>query len=292
MKIDGVFSGGGIRGFALIGAYQELEEKGYQFIRLAGTSAGSIIAGFIAAGYRSSEIYQLIDEVDLKDLLDDSPRYFPAFLNWLKVYWKLGLYKGDSLEAWLSEKLAQKGVRTFADLPPETLRVVASDLTNGQLIVLPDDLQPYGISPENFSVARAIRMSCSLPYFFQPAKLKTAKGTALIADGGILSNFPMWIFGQEGRKRPVIGIKLVPRDSDIQEKNIHNAIELFSALFKTMKDAHDARYISRKLEKNIVFIKTNGISLTEFELNDNEKRVLVELGREQTRRFLKNWSYG
>lgn len=59
-----------------------------------------------------------------------------------------------------------------------------------------------------------------------------------------------------------------------------------------MKDAHDARYISRKLEKNIVFIKTNGISLTEFELNDNEKRVLVELGREQTRRFLKNWSYG
>lgn len=292
MKIDGVFSGGGIRGFALIGAYQELEEKGFQFIRLAGTSAGSIIAGFIAAGYKSGEIYHLIDEVDLKDLLDDSLRCFPAFLNWIKVYWKLGLYKGDSLEAWLREKLAQKGVRTFADLPPESLRVVASDLTNGRMVLLPDDLPSYGIKPEQFSVARAIRMSCSLPYFFQPVKLHTADGAALISDGGILSNFPMWIFSQESRKRPVIGVKLVPRDADLPKKTIHNAIEMFNALFKTMKDAHDARYISRKHEKNIVFIRTNGISFTEFELTDSEKRALVELGREQTQRFLKNWSYG
>jgi NTE family protein len=51
MLIDGVFSGGGIKDFALIGAYQVLEENGFQFHRLAGTSAGAILAGFIAAGY-------------------------------------------------------------------------------------------------------------------------------------------------------------------------------------------------------------------------------------------------
>ena len=51
MLIDGVFSGGGLKGFALVGAYQVLEEKGYQFQRVAGTSAGAILASFIAAGY-------------------------------------------------------------------------------------------------------------------------------------------------------------------------------------------------------------------------------------------------
>ncbi|WP_412055199.1 patatin-like phospholipase family protein, partial [Bacillus altitudinis] len=40
MKIDGVFSGGGIKGAALAGAYEALEARGFQFVRLAGTSAG------------------------------------------------------------------------------------------------------------------------------------------------------------------------------------------------------------------------------------------------------------
>lgn len=39
MKIDGVFSGGGIKGAALAGAYEALEARGFQFVRLAGTSA-------------------------------------------------------------------------------------------------------------------------------------------------------------------------------------------------------------------------------------------------------------
>lgn len=43
MLVDGVFSGGGIKGFAYVGAMQELEERGIQFNRVAGTSAGAIL---------------------------------------------------------------------------------------------------------------------------------------------------------------------------------------------------------------------------------------------------------
>lgn len=39
MLIDGVFSGGGIKGFAYVGALQVLEEQNYRFKRVAGTSA-------------------------------------------------------------------------------------------------------------------------------------------------------------------------------------------------------------------------------------------------------------
>jgi NTE family protein len=294
MLIDGVFSGGGIKGLALIGAYEEIEKRGFTFARVAGTSAGSIIAAFIAAGYTSKEIYTLFDELDVVSLLDQqrSKSSFP-FIKWILLYLRMGLYKGAKLEKWLEEKLANKGLRTFADIPPQTLRIIASDLTNGQLLVLPDDLQRYGISPHTFSIAKAIRMSCSIPYFFEPVKLKTQTGVSVVVDGGVLSNFPIWLFEQENGKktRPVLGLKLAQNIHGVPKNKVNNAFQLFEALFETMKDAHDARYISRKVEKDIIFIQTPGVATTEFKLSEEKKRALYEMGKKSASSFLRNWSY-
>jgi NTE family protein len=295
VEIDGVFSGGGVKGLAMIGALKAIEEKGLTFKRVAGTSAGSIIASFIAAGYSSSEILNIMNEIDLKDFLDARKTIIPAPLaKWMLIYWRLGLYKGNVLEKWLAEKLALKGVYTFRDLPPNALRVIASDLTNSRLVVLPNDLPKYGIPPESFSVAKAIRMSCSIPYFFEPVKIKTIDGSNVMVDGGVLSNFPMWLFDQENVKkvRPVLGVKLSHDGSNNPHKNkIENAIQMFGALFETMKDAHDARYISRKHVKNIVFIPTQGILATEFELSEERKKLLLETGEKAANEFLKKWCY-
>ncbi|MGG7619923.1 patatin-like phospholipase family protein [Robertmurraya sp. GLU-23] len=294
MYIDGVFSGGGIKGIALVGAYEAIENRGFRFKRVAGTSAGSIIASLIAAGYTSKEVYELINELDLKTFLDTRPSYLPfRVAKWILLYWRLGIYKGQKLEEWLAEKLAQKGVRTFADLEPQALRVVASDLSNGRLIILPDDLPYYGINPNSFSVAKAIRMSCSLPYFFEPVKIKHDHTTSTVVDGGVLSNFPMWLFDSENVKkvRPVLGIKLSHSIQDRPIKQITNAIKLYEALFETMKDAHDSRYISRKHEKNIIFIPTEGVLTTEFELTEEKKQILFDLGKERASQFFSKWSY-
>jgi NTE family protein len=294
MYIDGVFSGGGIKGFALIGAYEEIENKGLRFARVAGTSAGSIVAALIAAGYTSKEIYQLIDELDISKLLDARKTIIPfPFAKWLFVYWKLGLYKGNELEKWLCEKLKAKGLKTFADLPPHTLRVIGSDLSNGQMIVFPDDLQKYGISPGSFSIAKAIRISCSIPYFFEPVKMRSMDGINVLVDGGVLSNFPMWLFDKENAQkiRPVLGIKLSSSDYEHEKHKIKNAIQLFGALFETMKNAHDSRYISKKHVKNIIFIPTEGVLSTEMDLSEGKKRELYDLGREKAKQFLKKWGY-
>jgi NTE family protein len=295
MYIDGVFSGGGIKGFALIGALEIIEQKGFRFERVAGTSAGSIVAGFSAAGYTSSEMFDLMNELDLKKLLDARRTLLPfSAAKWLLLYWRLGLYKGHELEKWIAEKLAARGIRTFGDLAPQKLRVIASDLTNGRLVVLPDDLMSYGIDPGRFSVAKAIRMSCSLPYFFEPVKLKSYEGeTSVVVDGGVLSNFPMWLFDKENVKklRPVLGIKLSHDVLNREKNKINNAIQLYEALFETMKDAHDARYISRKHAKNIIFVPTEGIVSTEFGLTAERKEELLELGRQSARKFFSQWTY-
>lgn len=292
MLIDGVFSGGGLKGFALVGALQALEEKGYQFKRVAGTSAGAILAGFVAAGYTGKEIKELLDELDMLTLLDARKTILPiSFMKWINLYWRLGLYQGKALENWFLEKLAAKGVYTFSDLEPGVLKLVASDLTNGKMIVLPDDLEKYGVTPGSFPIARALRMSCSIPYFFEPVRLKIGSGDTIVVDGGVLSNFPMWIFdnGSVNKERPVVGLKLSVRSEEKPGHQINNGLQLFEALFSTMKNAHDEQYISRKLEKNVIFIPVEDYSATQFDLSEKMKEDLLEKGHSRTVQFLKTW---
>ncbi|MEH7237032.1 patatin-like phospholipase family protein [Bacillus sp. JJ1562] len=294
MLIDGVFSGGGIKGFALIGAYQAIEARGLAFKRMAGTSAGSLVASLIAAGYTSGEIIALMEELDLSAFLDQRKALLPTPLaKWLLLYWRLGLYKGDMLEKWIYQKLRAKGVVTFQNLPQGRLRIIASDLTNGRIIVLPDDLERYGIHPASFPVAKAVRMSCSLPYFFEPVRLKDYQGNTIVVDGGVLSNFPIWLFDEEKKlkKRPVLGIKLSGNSQQQKQNKINNAIDMFGALFETMKNAHDARYISRRHEKNIIFIPIESGLTTEFSVTDEKKQELIQIGKKRAEAFLRTWGY-
>ena len=291
MLIDGVFSGGGLKGFALVGAYQVLEEKGYRFHRIAGTSAGAILACFIAAGYSAKEIEVMLDEQDFQVLLDPRKTIIPLpLMKWFLLYWRLGLYQGKALENWFLEKLAAKGVYTFSDLPPGKLKLVASDLTNGKMIVLPDDLEGYGLSAETFPIARALRMSCGIPFFFEPVRLKVGKGETIVVDGGVLSNFPMWIFNDEGGKtdRPVLGLKLSRSQEEMPGHKIDNALDLFEALFSTMKNAHDERYISRKHEKNIIFIPVDDYSATQFDMDQETKESLYGSGTQKYSSIFEN----
>ncbi len=298
MKVDGVFAGGGVKAFAFVGALQVMEENGYEFTRVAGTSAGAIVAALIKAGYTSAELFELLDDLDVEELKDERMAYLPApITKWFLLYFRLGLYRGDELENWLKKVLAKKGVHTFADLPKQSLRIIASDLSKGKMLVLPDDLKDYGLIPEKFSVARAVRMSCSIPFFFEPVKLydRAESGKpCYVVDGGVLSNFPMWLFmdgGIKKWKRPVIGFQLKPELNDVSAYSIHNAFSLFKALFGTMSSAHDTRYITKEHARNIVFIPILDVKATDFELTEAQKENLIVLGREETSKFLSKWRY-
>ena len=95
------------------------------------------------------------------------------------------MYKGDAFIHRMREWLVAKGVKTFGDLllPGETemryrckVHVVASDISRGNLVILPDDAPVYGLEPERLEVALAVRMSMSIPYFFTPVKVTNNLG--------------------------------------------------------------------------------------------------------------------
>lgn len=293
MKIDVVFSGGGVKAFAFIGALQSIAVKKMQVERVAGTSAGAIIAALVAAGYRPDELERMITELNLRNFLDAPflSKRLP-FTKWLYLYFNMGMYKGDAFEKWLNDLLCAKGVKTFADLPTDYLKIIVSDISLGKLIVIPDDLKRvYGINPETFNVATAVRMSASFPYLFIPKVMKGAQDKpSIMLDGGLLSNFPLWIFkGKEKAIRPVIGITLSDSLENINAQKINNAIDMLHALFQTMLIAHDARYISKSKQANIIFIPVKKVTTTNLKLSQADKQALIELGALKTIDYLKTW---
>ncbi|HNV55628.1 MAG TPA: patatin-like phospholipase family protein, partial [Pseudomonadales bacterium] len=176
-EADAVFEGGGVKGIALAGAIQVAELLGVRWKSVAGTSAGAIAAALLAAGYSSRELVTILTrEMDFNKFMDEGiVDKLPLIGKLASALFEKGIYEGDYFESWLGQKLAQRGVHTFADLRDGQggyrLKMIASDVTQRKMVVLPDQLPEYGRDPDSFPVARAARMSMSIPYFFEPVML-------------------------------------------------------------------------------------------------------------------------
>ncbi len=295
MKINAVFEGGGVKGIAIVGAIHAAEQYGFEFNEVAGTSSGAIIASLLAANYTSGQIKQMILDTPFQQFVNSNTHWLGSSI---RLLFKKGLHSGDVLEQWIYDKLAKKGIYTFADLPVRKLRIIASDISEGRLIVLPDDLPRYDIEPSTFLVSRAVRMSTSIPYFFDPVIIKKKKKQPIyVVDGGLLSNFPLWIFDKEHTDSerssrsivPSIGFQLVGRLEQVP-RTISGPITMLYALFTTMMEAHDERYIEDQNRYRTIKIPTLGVRTTQFDLSDEVSMRLFESGYGAGRKFFELWS--
>ena len=312
LQTDLVLEGGGVKGAGLAGAVQRLAQD-YTFHRVAGTSAGAIVAGFVAAGLER-RLDDLTVATDLTDFLDEGTggRFLGRLGNALDVLFHDGLYRGEALHGWIARTLAAQGVRTFGDLrlPGATRRtpiefryglvVIVSDVSRGRLLQLPWDAESLlGVDPDRVSVADAIRASASIPYFFRPWHLpvdpRVADGHAelVLTDGGMLSNFPVDLFDDES-DHPTIGVKLSARQPLGQQPwhETDGPVSLGRALVETMTSAHDQRYVDREsVSSRTVFVDTTGVKATDFTIAHEVKLGLFDKGRQAAGRFLDGWDF-
>jgi NTE family protein len=289
MNIDGVFEGGGIKGLAHLGAIEVMEKAGYRWERLAGTSAGSIVAALLAVGYNAKEIIQLMLEFPFEKIEQKTPlSRLPLLGPWLSLTFLNGVYKLTVLEKWMKDVLWKKGKYSFGDLPENKLKIVTTDLSKNRMTILPDDLPLYGVNPKTFPISRAVLMSCSVPFIFVPNHIR---GNTIV-DGAILSNYPIWIFDSEGLPRwPTIGFRLSGPEFVPQSEKIKGPVKTMFALARTMMEAHDKRYIEKAAVARTVFIKGIEIGITDFRLDFERKLQLIELGRTAAHRFLDDWDF-
>ncbi len=298
-----VFEGGGIKGLGISGAL-EVAEKYYRWENVAGTSAGSIIGALVAAGYSAKEIKELMMEVDYRKFKDPFPfREVPLAGPIYCFMAKLGLFQGKYIEQWMTEKLAAKGIHTFGDLVyPKArddryryrLQVVTSDISRGRMVIMPRDLKYYGINPDEFPVAKAVRMSCAIPVFFAPVTLQYrnegVERTSYFVDGGVLSNFPLWLFEDKMPRIPTIGFRLVGPDAG-KPHDASGPISFLSSLVLTMMEAHDARFLEEKSLAATISIPTLGIGTTDFDISKDKMVALYQSGRDAAEDFFRQWNF-
>ncbi|OPY55965.1 MAG: Patatin-like phospholipase [Pelotomaculum sp. PtaU1.Bin035] len=308
MLADAVFEGGGIKALGILGALSEAERRGYTWVNVAGTSAGAIIASLVAAGYSSTDIRVLINDLNFnmlkdKDWLNRIPYIGPA----LSLWFENGLYEGNYLENWIRKKLAAKGINKFKDLVLKEyendpkyrykLVVIATDVSRRKLLKLPYDIKDYNINPDDLEVCKAVRMSSTLPFFYEPYKVsyidsQKQQKNSYIIDGGVLSNFPVWIFdSEEVPPWPTFGFKIVESEES-STMRLNNPFALFKAIVSTMLEAHDKIHeLDKKSNLRTISIPSLGIKTIDFEMSKKLKDNLYQSGVQAAVNFFEGWDF-
>jgi NTE family protein len=320
-RVDLVFEGGGVKGIGLAGAFCHLLDEGYQPQRVAGTSAGAITAALVAAGYDAPKLRKLVlEEMKYKKFEDGG--HFPGG-EFIELLHRRGLHPGKYFEGWMREHLEETGITKFgqlreaapagdggqaADAAAYKLQVIASDVTCERMLTLPLDAKHLGVDPDELEIATAVRMSMSIPIFFDPVVSKNPQngGEHVIVDGGLLSNFPVWLFDckpGEVPRWPTFGLLLVapnqkapliPAGDDPAAGHGGNSLLSFLlSIGRTMMEAHDRLYVEQANYARTIPIDTLGVGTTEFSIDDEEdrKKRLFQSGADAAAAFLKTWDF-
>jgi NTE family protein len=322
-EADAVFEGGGVKGIAFAGAIKVSEQAGVQeWKNVAGTSAGAIAACLLAAGYHAADLDRIMT-VKYRQFADYGFGGLPRGV--VNSLWMRGLARGRFFTQWLKGHLAESPLGktldgrepTFADvvrkdLPADLtdderrralyrLRVIASDVTAGRMLVLPHDIEGFSLAksgpkltPDTLTLAQAVRMSMSFPFLYTPVTLWEGARPHFIVDGGLLSNFPVWLFDSGGTRRPARptwGFR-VHGGTELEEPTPNRPIRLplwrlalAKAMFQAASEAWDRDRADRAQTVRTVDIPTGRISTTDFDLSDEDAAFLRTSGEDSARRF-------
>jgi predicted acylesterase/phospholipase RssA len=303
-NVLGVFQGGGVRGAALAGAYAAARARGVRFSAVAGTSAGAIVAAFVAAGATPEFLYATLTSTPFASLLqkpiDEDRIQKPSFgqrigryaaapvMGWheARAIRESGAYSANGIEEWIEQQL-----RKLTGLPRQVLfrdldiplYIIASDLRHRAVRVWKSSRHA------DMSVAVAARRSGSIPTFFQPS----ADDHGLYVDGGLLSNLPAFVYklGEardeiESSFTRVLAFRL--RET-MTERDPQSPREFIDALVDTGIEANMELQLQLQSDVHAVEIPTGTIKATDFKtITDEQRRTLWLSGAEAVNEFLDN----
>jgi NTE family protein len=195
-----VIGGGGTAGYTYMGALRTLfseedprKNKLSEVKNFIGTSAGSIMCTILSCTTDQEYLYNRFSSMNIQDLQDNS---FGVIRDMIRLYRKFGWNKGDyalSIAHDIMEELTGNRHLTFAqhyELTGNNLIITGTNTSTQNVVYFNRLTHP------NMEVAKAVRISISLPIIFVPIAHTNEKfrevigGTNLYVDGGLTSNYP------------------------------------------------------------------------------------------------------
>ena len=297
-----VFEGGGVRGVAYAGVFEVLEAKQItpQIKAVAGTSAGAITATMMSLNYTAAEFREIMMSVDFKKFEDGCDLAGPIRL--IKHY---GWFKGDyflSLMEHFIEKKTKDGRATFRHLVEKY-----KDRCFKRLYVFGTNLSQQAVQKFSYettpdvAVADAVRISMSIPFFFEARKYEQNCQNDIYCDGGVLNNYPIDTFDeQQTAIDPDSGEQMLYRTPNQETLGFHfdnpgppsppiNNLRRFGdSVIDALLNIQDILLKTNPGdERRTVSINDLGVEFTDFELSDETKLKLIDQGRKATKDYLK-----
>lgn len=253
------------------------------------------MATLIALRYRPDEICNTMRSLNFADFKDPAPLYVISIYNLL---FRSGLYSGKKFETWIKQIIQDKvndPCITFADL---------YQITNIELVITGTSLSDglvkyfsYKTTPD-MPVWLACRISISIPCFFMPVEYNGN----IYADGGILYNYPIWIFDNphsyeyetdkiDFLSEQTLGFKLVSTgncDFVSTMPKLLPILNVFYLLFNTFLKFIDSSYVQKTYWDRTIGINTETVTTTEFDIDENRKLRLISNGYYNTKQYLIN----
>ena len=273
LKYTCLFGGGAIRGLAYVGAIRALEELNVDFDIIGGSSVGSIFATLLACGYKSYELENLFMKVNFELFKD-------IHLGFGKG---MALSRGGIFVDWLNELIVEKlGINkktklTFKDLEQD-LVIVTTNLKAFKT-------QEFSrFDTPDFEIAKAIRISSSMPGLMPPFKYNGAD----LVDGDLQKASPMWkltdtLNNSESR---ILEFRLEGDCSNEAKSPISFINTIYSCITDVATD-----FVSEVYGQNDRFdcirLNTGSIFFADFNLNREARRELINSGYEQTMNYFK-----
>ena len=282
-----VFEGGGVKGAAYGGALQVLDRNGLLkgVKRVAGTSAGSIVAMLVALGYTPDEVLEVVSDLDFNQFRDGR-----ALEDISRLRSQFGWYKGDfalCLFECLVEKKTGSRSTTLAQLEElrraqpakgfRELRVFGTNVDTHMWV----EFSARNPRTRDVAVAQAVRISMSIPYFFAARRFD---GDTYV-DGGALINYPIRAFDDGPPNPATLGLHL---GSSPPIDTITGLLSFTGQMFHTLMDTQiDILCATPSDVRRSVFIDPLGIGATDFGITREQKCALVRSGIQATDAYLR-----
>lgn len=273
-----VISGGGIRIMTIIGAIKYLEEKNIlcNIEKFYGTSAGSILCLLIILGFNNSEIIRFIENFNLNKIFKiDTDNFFTNYsICNNNKFEKL-------IKLFINFKITTNNLENL-DIDRNYENITMLELfnkTNKHLIVTTASIKQkkavyidHLLFPE-LPVWKAILMSCSIPFIFQPVSWEND----LYIDGGLIDNFPLFNIPQEEIKY-TLGLETnIEHEIYDNYSNIYEYIyDIYKVITQTNKTYKYYNIITIKIGKNMIN------SSIDVDISNDIKNSLINEGYKQS----------
>lgn len=277
MKMSLVLEGGGGRGFAYVECLKQLEgsfiksQNGYEIDEYIGTSAGSIVAVLLAAGYQPTELREVMESIDFTAFNADAAWLMGGVDPKVRGIERNGLFSTQKMyqtfHKLLSDKLGIEGRPVlFSDLPHRLKMVTTlmnTDLPESD--ALRDGIDGDGRfvfstqATPNFDVVGALVSSAAVPAFFQLPQFLVARpgedgevqrSRMQFADGGVVDNLSLSSASKEEEEQSLV---VLPAHTQTRHPVTGEWVGLDTLNFSTdnldLVDAHNRKLYDKFVPK-------------------------------------------